>query len=138
MSADLMDKDIVQEFFTLALRGLPYPYSQPPGEAEAETYVTFNTAGGSGYLASNTVNRVRHLVQLHAFTQSDYDEHRAAFFAALAKLRRAGVRVYSWGPDDYEKDTGKHHISCTCIWWQTPDAMERLQKMTEGDGEAAD
>lgn len=135
MSTDVMAEDIVQQFFALALKGLPYPYSQPPGEAEAETYVTFQVAGGSGYLASNAINRIRHLVQLHAYTHSDYDEHRAAFFAALAKLRRAGVRVYSWGPDDYEKDTGIHHIACTCVWWQTPDAMARLQEMINSEEE---
>ena len=116
----LLEEDVVQQFFTRALEGLPYPYSQPPGDAEAATYVVFNEVGATAYTAGNDATRARHLVQLHAFTHSDNDEHRAAFFAALAKLRKAGVRVYSYGADEYEKDTGMHHIACTLTWWQQP------------------
>ena len=43
---------------------------------------------------------------------------RVAFFMALELLNAAGVRVFSWGPDEYEQDTGIHHIACTCEWWQ--------------------
>lgn len=125
---DVMETDIVQQFITKALEGLPYPYSQPPGDAAAETYITFQEVSGTGYTASNEAQRVRHLVQLHAYTHSDNDEHRAAFFAALAMLKKAGVRVFSWGLDDYEKDTGLHHLACTLTWWQTPGAMERFNK----------
>lgn len=116
----LMAQDVVQQFFASALAGLPWPVSQPPGDAEAETYITFQEISGSAYQASNAATRLRHLVQLHAFTHSPNDDHRAAFFAAIQRLKAAGVRVYSWGPDDYEKDTGIHHIACTCSWWQTP------------------
>jgi len=31
-------------------------------------------------------------------------------------LRAAGVRVRSYGPDDYETTTGYHHIAATCEW----------------------
>ena len=68
------------------------------------------------------MQRVRHLVQLHAWTHSQDDAHRAAFFAAVALLKAAGVRIYSWGPDEYERDTGISHIACTCSWWQAPGA----------------
>ena len=129
---DVMADDIVQQFFTKALEGLPYPYGQPPGDADAETYVTFHEAGCTGYTASNEPQRARHLVQLHAWTHSETDDHRAAFFAALAMLKKAGVRVYSWGPDEYEKDTGLHHIACTLTWWQPPGAMDQFNnKETE-------
>ena len=121
---DLMTTDAVQQFFTRALEALPYPVSQPPGEADAETYVVFHEAAGSAWTASNDAARVRHLVQLHAFSHADDDEHRKAFFAALALLKAAGVRVYSWGLDDYENDTGIHHIACTCTWWQAPEKKE--------------
>lgn len=107
----------VQEFFYEALRDLPWPVSQPPGDAEAETYITFNEVSGSLYTASNAPTRVRHLVQLHAWTRSPDDDHRVAFCAAIEQLRKVGVRVFSWGPDEYEKDTGIHHIACTCEWW---------------------
>ena len=122
-AADMLATDIVQQFFTSVLADMPYPVSQPPGHGSAETYVVFNEVDGSGTMASNDIQRLRHLVQLHAYTRSDNDEHRAAFFMALAKLKKAGVRVYGWGPDEYEQDTGKHHIACTCTWWQTPGAM---------------
>lgn len=121
---DLLQEDKVQQFFQSVLADLPWPVSQPPGDADAETYITFQEVGGSTYQASNAATRIRHLVQLHAFTHSANDEHRAAFFAALAKLRASGVRVYSWGIDDYEKDTGIHHIACTCTWWQRPDKQD--------------
>lgn len=117
-------QDKVQQFFTAALSGLPWPVSQPPGDADAETYITFQEIGGSLYQASGTPTRVRHMVQLHAFTHSADDAHRTAFFAALDRLKAAGVRVYSWGLDDYEKDTGIHHIACTCVWWQRPGSQD--------------
>ena len=30
--------------------------------------------------------------------------------------RGAGVRVRSYGPDEYETTTGYHHIAATCEW----------------------
>lgn len=131
VAPDILATDIVQQFFTKALADMPYPVSQPPGHAQAETYVVFNEVSGDGLLASNGIQRLRHLVQLHAYTHSDNDEHRAAFLMALAKLKKAGVRVYGWGPDEYEQDTGMHHISCTCSWWQTPGAAEQNKQESE-------
>lgn len=123
-SLGLMGEDRVQQFFTAVLSDLPWPVSQPPGDSSAETYIVFQEVSGSALLAGNTATRIRHLVQLHAFSHSQNDDHRAAFFAALARLKAAGVRVYSWGIDDYEQDTGIHHIACTCTWWQAPEQKE--------------
>lgn len=122
--ADLMTTDSMQQFFTGILSTLPYPVSQPPGDADAETYLVFQEVAGSALTASNNATRVRHLVQLHAYSHADDDEHRKAFFEALALLKEAGVRVFSWGLDDYENDTGIHHIACTCTWWQAPEKKE--------------
>ena len=116
--AELMTDDRVQQFFYGILKDLPVPVSQPPGDAQAETWVTFNEIAGDGMTASNATRRVRHLVQLHAWTRSEDDDHRVAFFMAIELLKEAGVRVFGWGPDDYEQDTGIHHIACTCEWWQ--------------------
>ena len=116
--ADLMTEDIVQQHFYDALKDLSVPVSQPPGDAQVETWVTFNEISADGRTAGNDVTRLRHLVQLHAWTRSDDDAHRAVFFEAIGLLRAAGVRVFGWGPDDYEQDTGIHHIACTCEWWQ--------------------
>ena len=125
--SDLMMDDVVQQHFTAALRdlevnGVHIPVCQVPGGAGEQTWVSFNEASGLGYTASNEAQRIRHLVQLHAWTHSQDDEHRAAFFAAVALLKAAGVRVYAWGPDEYEKDTGISHIACTCSWWQSAGA----------------
>ncbi len=110
--------DAVEQVFMDALRDLDWPVSQPPGLAENETYLTFNAIAGDERTASNEPTRIRHMVQLHAWSRSDEGEHRTAFFAAADALRRAGVKIWSWGPDTYEQDTGIHHIACTCVWWQ--------------------
>ena len=115
---DLLTTDVVQQHFMAALADMPVPVSQPPGDAQAETWITFNEISADGMTASNDVRRLRHLVQLHAWTHSEDDEHRAAFFMAIELLKAAGVRVFGWGPDDYGQDTGIHHIACTCEWWQ--------------------
>lgn len=123
-SDDLLEQDAVQQFITRALSGLPWPASQPPGDLSAPTYLTFSEVRGSLYMAGNRVKRVRHMVQLHAWTQLDGDEHRTAFFEAIRRLRAAGARVYSWGPDEREKDTGISHIACTLTWTQRPEHNE--------------
>ena len=119
-----LSTDAVQQHFQAALAELPYPVSQPPGDAEAQTWITFQEISATAQTASNTWMRVRHMVQVHAWTHGEDDEHRTAFFHALQLLREAGVRVYSWGIDETEKDTGIHHIACTCVWNQRPEGYE--------------
>lgn len=116
--AELLTTDVVQQHFFEALKDMPVPVSQPPGDAQAETWITFNEIAADTRTAGSVVTRVRHLVQLHAWTHSENDDHRTAFFMAIELLKAAGVRVFGWGPDDYERDTGIHHIACTCEWWQ--------------------
>ena len=62
----------------------------------------------------------RHLVQLHVYSLLEDGTHRALFFQALALLKAAGVKVTSWGLDDCEQETRRHHISCTCSWVEPP------------------
>lgn len=115
---DLMTRDPVEEHFLYAMRDLPMPVSQPPGDATARTWVTFNEVSADSRTASNEIQRLRHLVQVHGWSHEQNGEHRTAFFMALEALKAAGVRVFGWGLDDYEQDTGIHHIACTCEWWQ--------------------
>ena len=75
--------------------------------------------------ASNQTQRIRHLVQLHVYSLLEDGTHRALFFQALALLKAAGVKVASWGPDDYEQETRRHHISCTCSWVEPPNQDEQ-------------
>ena len=88
--------------------------------------MTFNEASGApAEHASNAPTRTRHLVQLHAFSHREDGAHRRAFFAALTLLEKAGARVQSWGPDDYEKDTGIHHMAATfAVWMMWNDEKE--------------
>ena len=111
----------VEQRFTSTLAALPCSVSQPPGTAEDDTYCTFFEVSGS-YLASasNQTQRIRHLVQLHVYSLLEDGTHRALFFQALALLKAAGVKVTSWGLDDYEQETRRHHISCTCSWVEPP------------------
>lgn len=112
-------EDDLEAFLMSVLSSVPYPVSQPPAAAGYETYVTFNEASGApAEHASNTPMRVKHLVQLHVFSHREDGTHRRAFFAAMALLEKAGARLQSWGPDDYEKDTGIHHIAATFAVWR--------------------
>lgn len=107
----------VEQTFTAALSPLPCPVSKPPAGGKNETYAVFNEVLGTfdGY-ASNQPRRLTHMVQVHVYSKKDDGTHRALFMQAIALLRAAGVRVRSFGPDDYEKDTEYHHIAATCEW----------------------
>lgn len=112
-------EDNLEAFLMATLSSMAYPVSQLPAAAGYETYVTFNEVNGTpAKYASNTPMRVKHLVQLHVFSHREDGTHRRAFFAAMALLEKAGARLQSWGPDDYEKDTGIHHIAATFVVWQ--------------------
>lgn len=108
------------EHFQAALAALPCPVSKEPASGGAETYAVFNEAQGSfaGY-ASNTPHRLRHMVQVHIYSRRDDGTHEALLGQAIRLLRAAGVRVYHFGPDLYEADTGYHHIAATCVWTET-------------------
>ena len=96
---------------------LGVPVSKPPAGGQHETYITFNEVLGEYEAhASNQARRPYHMVQLHVFSKRDNGTHRALFFRAIDALRAAGVRVRSYGPDDYETTTGYHHIAATCEW----------------------
>ena len=114
----------VNEYFYGILSQLPWPVSRTPAGGENETYLTFNETSGTLIESSgNEPQRLRCLVQVHAFSHRSDDTHRKAFFQAIALLRQNGVRVYSWGPDQYEDDTGIHHIAATCEWLTLPDTL---------------
>ena len=74
--SDLLTTDVVQQFFYGALKDMPVPVSQPPGDSEAETWITFNEVSADSRTASNGVQRVRHLVQLHGWSHSQDDDPR--------------------------------------------------------------
>lgn len=115
----------VETVFAAALAMLPCPVSQPPGDSTAESYVTFfEVQGVWGESASNTPTRLRHLVQLHAYSHLGDGTHRRLFLRAMKLLRAVGVRIESSGLDDYEKDTGIHHMAAYCEWVEPIDNEE--------------
>ena len=113
-----MMQDIVETWIQRILAPLGWPVSQTPGDASQPTWITWNLVQGREYMAGNDATRLTHMFQLHAYTHGENSEHREAFFAAVTALKAAGAKVYSWGADEYEKDTGVCHIACTCTWRQ--------------------
>lgn len=106
-----------EQTFQAALATLPCPVSKPPAGGKNETYATFNEVLGryEGY-ASNGARRLYHMLQFHVFSKRDDGTHRVIFAQGIMLLRNAGIRVRSYGPDDYETDTHYHHIAATCEW----------------------
>lgn len=111
-------QDRIETFIQQTLAPLGVPVSQPPGDAQATTWITWNLLSGRELTASDTGTRVRHMFQLRALTRGYASEHREVFFRAIDALKAAGVRVYAWGPDEREPETGISHIVCTCTWNQ--------------------
>ena len=61
--SDLLTTDVVQQFFYGALKDMPVPVSQPPGDSEAETWITFNDVSadsGAGTLCERKKESRRH------------------------------------------------------------------------------
>ncbi len=100
-----------------ALTPLPCPVYKPPADGAQETYVLIKEALGkfSGH-ASNAPTRMKHLYQVHVYSKLADGTYRTIMDAAIALLRAARIHVESYGPDDYETETGYHHIAVTCEW----------------------
>lgn len=105
------------EHFKTALDPLGCPVSKEPAGGQHETYAAFNEVLGTftGY-ASNQPHRLHHMVQIHVYSKRDDGTHETLFHKAIRLLRVAGVRVYSYGPNLYDNNTGYHHIAATCEW----------------------
>lgn len=113
------------ELFQATLLPLGYPVSGQPAGGQHETYLTFNEVRADFIAhASNEARRLRHTVQVHVFSRRDDGAHRDIMRSAIRALRKAGVRVYSYGPDMYETDTGYHHLAATCEWTEKIDEQE--------------
>lgn len=97
-----------------ALSSLGVPVSQEPAGGKNETYITFNQVYGAFVrYRSNRPGRVRHQVQVHVFSRRDDGTHRALMGKAIQVLAAAGVIIVSWGPDEFEDETGYNHIAIT-------------------------
>ena len=110
------------QFFQATLLPLPCPVSKEPAGGKHETYATFNEVLGTftGY-ASNQPSRLHHTVQVHVFSKCDDGTHQIIFNKAIAMLRAAGVRVYSYGHALSQSTPGYHHIAATCEWVESLD-----------------
>lgn len=104
----------VFQAFDAALSATPYPVTQRPVKGDAPVYLTFwEIMGHPTAHASNRAQRITHTVQVDIFARQavapELDVVRKA-------LTAAGIRVGSWGPADYESDTGWHHMPITCYY----------------------
>ena len=104
----------VNEVITQALSTLPYERSRPPAKAKAQTYVSwFEVTDSTGFQASNRALRTVYLMQVDIYSKKPLTDQPDCVKAAL---RAAGLKIDSAGPEDYEEDTGYHHLPIRC-WW---------------------
>lgn len=64
-------------------------------------------AGVPSLVASNDMMRARISYYVHIYARTQPEE---ALDDVLTALRASGIAVSSWGADDYETDTGWHHV----------------------------
>ena len=79
-----------------------------------ETYITFNQVYGS-YVRyrSNQPGRVRYQVQVHVFQPPGRRYPPRPHAPGHQALATAGIAIISWGPDEFEDETGYNHIAIT-------------------------
>ena len=107
----------VNSVINRALSPLPCPASQRPAKPQ-ETYVSwFEVLAQPALSASNAPRRTEHMVQVDVYSKQPPAE---LVRLVVELLRGAQVRVSSYGPLDFESDTGYHHMPITC-WWNSTD-----------------
>lgn len=104
----------VNDVINQALSALPYERGRLPAKATAKTYVSwFEVTDSTGYQASNRALRTVYLMQVDIYAKKPLTDQPEKVKAAL---RAAGLKIDSGGPEDYEEDTGYHHLPIRC-WW---------------------
>lgn len=106
----------INEIVVKALAGLPCPVSRSPAAGNVEQYITFSEVSAAPVLhSSNRMRRIEHVVGIHIYSQEHY---WALLCAVLERLIEADALVDGWGPEDYEEDTGYHHMPINARWAQ--------------------
>lgn len=104
----------VHEVINAALASLPYEISRPPAKGSEQTYVSwFEVDSHTAYQASGERLRTEYLMQVDVYTKLPLVEQPDAVRDAL---RAAGLKIDHSGPEDYEEDTGYHHLPIRCRW----------------------
>lgn len=104
----------VFQVFTDALASTPYPMTQIPVKGDAPVYLAiFEVVGNFSSYASNEPQRITHTMQVDIYGRKAIGPELPIVREAL---KAAGIRVGSWGPADYERDTGWHHLPITCYY----------------------
>lgn len=104
----------VHEVINAALASLPYEISRPPARGSEQTYVSwFEVDSHTVYQASNDRLRTEYLMQVDIYTRLPLIEQPDNVRDAL---RAAGLKIDHSGPEDYEDDTGYHHLPIRCRW----------------------
>lgn len=100
----------IHETIKSALEGLAPKVGRHPLNERPDTYIAWLEVLARPISASNAWYRVEHLMQVDLYSKSPLDE---LLNATLQRLRRAGCRIDSWGPETYEQDTRYRHIAIT-------------------------
>ena len=106
----------VNDVINQALDSLPYEKSRPPAKAKAQTYVSwFQVSRTTGYQASNRALRTVYLMQVDIYSKKPLTDQPDR---VLQALKAAGLKIDHCAQEDYEHDTGYHHLPIRCWWAQ--------------------
>lgn len=107
---------IVNEVIKQALDSLPYEKCRPPAKAKAKTYVSwFQVERSTGYQAGNRPLRTVYLMQIDIYSKIPLTDQTDRVIQAL---KAAGLKIDHCAAEDYEEDTGYHHLPIRCWWAQ--------------------
>ena len=102
------------EVINAAMSSLPYEIGRPPAKGSEQTHVSwFEVDCHTARKASNQRLRTEYLMQVDIYTRLPLIDQPDAVKDAL---RAAGLKIDHAGPEDYEEDTGYHHLPIRCRW----------------------
>lgn len=102
----------VQARIQAALEATGYPVTQKPVQGSGPVYLCYSLLlSRPEDHSSNGARTLMHMLQVDIFTRQTSGPELGD---VLRALRAHGIRCGSWGPDDYEQDTGWHHMPITC------------------------
>lgn len=106
----------VNEVIAQALDGLGCPATRTPAAGRDDVYLTWSVIRMTpDAYASNLPRRMAYLVQVDIYSRPHY---AGLLTRVLWALQRAGFMLEGVAMEDYEEDTGYHHVPITARWAQ--------------------
>ena len=103
----------VNEVVSAALEGLSCPATRTPAHG-ADEYVTWSLVGVQpAVYASDRVRRAVYMVQVDVYSRGHY---AALLNDVMQHMFAAGFYLRETASEDYEEDTGYHHVPITYLW----------------------